>query len=64
MVLFHESTINFSIYQEMAVTMLCLPACRGKKAVAVSATDAATARFRGKENKIIVHVMPKITKYN
>ncbi len=31
----------------MAVTMLCLPACRGKKAVAASVADAATARFRG-----------------
>ncbi len=47
MVLFHESTINFSIYQEMAVTMLCLPASRGKKAVAASVADTATARFRG-----------------
>ena len=31
----------------MAVTMLCLPACRGKKPWPYPATDAATARFRG-----------------
>ena len=31
----------------MAVTMLCLPACRGKNAVPVYATDAPTPRFRG-----------------